>query len=191
MAAGVRGAPSLPRRKNLRYAVTKPRAGALRPELGFTEVLQLNVGATEIHAVHQPPGYSSADVSVHFEGDDVVYLGESLGDGGYPVIDTTNGGSIDGLVKSMTFFKSFPASSRFIPARGPVMSHARLDDYVAMLTSVRDTVRAMQARHASTTEVIAARPAAAFDGHWGHGSVAPDDFVRTVDASLRHPPPSS
>jgi len=159
------------------------------PGLGFSEVVQMSLGDDEAHAVHQKEaGYGSADVTVHVEGADVLYLGNLLTTDGYPDIDLASGGSIAGMIRTVDWFvANFADNSkiRYVPGRGPTIGYAELRDYRDMLTSVRDRVQPLVSAGKSDAEIVAARPTGALDARWGHGRVPPARFVALVAQSLR------
>lgn len=154
------------------------------PTLGFSEVVQMYVSGNSVHAIHHHPGYSDADLIVHFEDANVVYLGNTLTTDGYPALDLSRGGSIAGMIETINSFNGFPASTRFIPGRGPVASKQMLEAYGAMLTDVLGRVKRGMDAGQSEAQVVASKPAASFDATWGHGPVSADAFVRAVYESL-------
>lgn len=162
---------------------------SLRPRVGFSEVLQLALNDDEIHAVHQPAGFSDADVSVHFEHRRILYLGNLFTTDGYPSLDLDRGGSLAGLITAADrFLKMFgnePAAIRMIvPGRGPAANLADLGAFRDMLVAVREQI-APQLRAGATLEaILASRPTREFDERWGRGPVTPDQFVRLVYRSL-------
>jgi len=159
------------------------------PALGFSEVVQMSLGDDEAHAVHQKTaGYGASDVTVHLEGADVLYLGNLFTTDGYPDIDLASGGSIAGLITTVTWFVTNfgdNAKIHYVPGRGATAGAGALRDYRDMLVSIRDRVQTMVAAGKSDGEIVAAHPAGAFDAKWGRGRVSSDRFVTLVAQSLR------
>jgi len=163
------------------------RAGAeALPSMGFSEVVQLGLSGDEAHVVHQPAGYSDADVIVHLEREGVLMLGADFASDGYPDLDLAAGGSFDGLVKTIdTFTRNFGQTrAQFVPMRGAATNGAVLREYRDMLVAVRDRVAKLVAGGATERDVIAAKPTAAFDARWGHGPVSGDRFAAMTFRSL-------
>lgn len=154
------------------------------PTLGFSEVVQMYVSGNAVHAIHHHAGSTDADLIVHFENPNVIYLGNTLTTDGYPAIDVSRGGSIAGMIQTIDSFKDFPAQTRFIPGRGPVASIQALHSYDAMLTGVLGRVKRAMDAGQSEAQVIASKPTASYDATWGHGPVSPDAFARMVYESL-------
>lgn len=153
--------------------------------LGFSEVLQIYLDGGSVHAVHQPPGHTKADIIVHFESKHVLYLGNAFVAKGYPRIDVFAGASIDSLIKEVSPFAEF-AGVQIVPGRGAVSTAADVGAYRDMLTGVREKVQALIAQKKSLTEVIAAKPTAQWDATYARGGVPPAKFVETVWGSLPH-----
>jgi cyclase len=157
--------------------------GVDRPRVSFSEVLCFDLNGEAIHIIHQSPGYSDADAVVHFHVASVAYFGEVFPGDGYPIIDRAQGGTIDGVIKTLGSWtgKNF----HIVPARGEVTDGDTVQAFVEMLTTVRQRVQQMIDAGRSEQEVVAARPTAEFDGRWGHGRVAPEAFVREIYESLK------
>ena len=150
------------------------------PAVTYSEVIAFDLNGESIHVVHMPPGYSNDDAIAHFHHSAVIHLGGAFTSDGYPVIDLSQNGSIDGMIETVSRFLDSPKETRFVPVRGPVVGPAQLREYHHMLTQIRDRVRGMVKSGASEAQVVAARPTAAFDGRWGKGRVPPEAFVRMV-----------
>jgi hypothetical protein len=172
-----------------RFAQQPTHTGSVLPvtSLGFSEVIQIYVPGEDTHAVHQKPGYSDADVSVHLERAGVLMLASIFTSDGYPMIDSAHGGNFGGLVETArTFSINFGPAQTIVPARGPAVTGRVLKDYVGMLTAVTNRVQQSVNAGSTLAQVIAARPSAEFDARWGHGPVTPNAFVTEVYNSLSH-----
>lgn len=164
-------------------------AGTALPALSFSQVVQVYLEGEEVHFVHERPGYTNADVIVHFETAGLVYLGNAFTTDGYPQVDTARAGNVAGMIATADFFLSTFAHNHgkvepVVPGRGPVADMAGLREYRDMLVTVRDRVQALRAAGKTVDEVVAARPTADLDARWGRGPVPPDAFVASVYHSL-------
>lgn len=153
--------------------------------LGFSEVLQIYLDGGSVHAVHQPPGHTKADIIVHFETMRVLYLGYAFVAKGYPRIDVGGGASIDSLIKEVAPFAGF-AGVQIVPGRGPVSTATDVGAYRDMLAGVREKVSALVAQKKTLAEAIAAKPTAQWDATYGRAGARPDQFVEMVYRSLTH-----
>lgn len=161
------------------------KLGVDRPRIAFSEVLAFDLNGESIHVVHQKPGYSDADAIVHFHLAKVVYLGEVFPGDGYPVVDPAQGGTLDGLIKTLDGWTD--SSFRVVPARGKVTNGATVKAFRDMIATVRDRIRRMVEAGRTEADVLAEHPTTDFDAQWGHGRVRPDEFVHEVYSSLKEP----
>ena len=157
--------------------------GVDRPGIAFSEVLAFDLNGESIHVVHQKPGYSDADSIVHFHVAKLVYLGEVFPGNGYPLIDPAQGGTLDGLIKTLDGWTD--ATFQVVPARGKVTNGTMVREFRDMVVTVRNRVQKMIDAGQSEDQAVASRPTAAFDERWGYGRVPPDDFVREVFRELK------
>lgn len=150
------------------------------PPVTYSEVIAFDLNGESIHVVHMPPGYSNDDAIAHFHHAGIVHLGSAFTSDGYPAVDFSQNGSIDGMIETVGRFVDSPENNRFVPARGAIASRADLLAYHRMLIQVRDRVRELAGAGATEEQVVASRPTAPFDARWGKGPVPPDAFVRMV-----------
>jgi cyclase len=158
------------------------KLGVERPRVAFSEVLAFDLNGDSIHVVHEKPGYSDADALTHFHVANVFYLGEAFPGDGYPLIDTDQGGTLEGLLSQLVWTDS---KQKIVPARGKVRSGTELKEFRDMIQAVRDRVQKMVNERQTESQVIAAHPSASFDEQWGHGRVSPDAFVREIYGSFK------
>lgn len=156
--------------------------GVYRPRIAFSEVLAFDLNGESVHVVHQPPGYSNADAIVHFHVANLVYLGEVFPGDGYPAIDTAQGGTLDGLLKTLNGWTD--SKFRVVPVRGKVTTGANVKAFADMIVTVRDRVLQMINTGKSEDQILAGHPTADFDAAWGHGRIQADAFVREVYDAL-------
>ena len=159
------------------------KLGVDRPRIAFSEVLAFDLNGESIHVVHQKPGYNDADAIVHFHVAKVVYLGEAFPGDGYPAIDPTQGGTVDGLVKTLDGWTD--RSFHVVPARGKVTNGATVKALRDMIVTVRDRIKRMIEAGRTESEVLAEHPTTDFDAEWGHGRVRPEEFVHDVYIALK------
>jgi len=154
-----------------------------RPVLTFNDRMNLAWNGDLIHLVHMPPAHTDGDVIVHFRDADIVHLGDLYFNGMYPFIDVDHGGNVAGMVSAVEDVLSHTRENTlFMPGHGPLARRRELQDYLQMLTSVRDRVAALLEEGRSKEEVIEAKPTADLDAVWVTGVDAreADFFVGLV-----------
>jgi hypothetical protein len=158
------------------------RLGVDRPHIAFSEVLTFDMNGDSIHVVHQPSGCSNADSIVHFHTANVVYLGEVFPGDGYPEIDSTQGGTVEGVIETLSPWTD--DAVHIVPARGDVTTGASVRAFRDMIVAVRDRVKKMIDSGRTERQIMAAHPTKEFDQLWGHGQVPPDTFVHEIYIAL-------
>lgn len=154
------------------------------PEITFTDSLALRFNGEDIEVRHVPSAHSDADAIVIFRNANVIHTGDLLFSAGYPYIDITNGGSIDGMIAASTRLLALTRpDTTLIPGHGPVANRARLERYRAMLTTVRDRVAKLAGEGRTLEQAVAAKPTADLDADWTE-AMPPDGFVTLVYKSL-------
>ena len=132
------------------------------------EGTEIPFGDEIVRIDHIPPAHTGDNSIVEFVNANVFVLGDLYSPSRYPVIA---GGTLDGFIEGVEWvLERSDADSRFVPGVGNMTGKAEVEDYVRMLTAVRDRVRALIDAGSTLEDVIAAAPTAGFDDTWG----APD-----------------
>lgn len=162
-----------------------PSPQAALPVVTFSQATTFHINGDSIRAVHVPHAHTDGDSLVHFTKANVIHMGDTYFAGGYPFIDLSSGGSIDGVIAAVeTGLAMGNADTRYIPGHGPVGDRSALIVYRDMLRDVVGRIRAAVAAGRTVEQVVAAKPTAAYDAKWGGGFVKPEQFVRIVYSSL-------
>lgn len=158
--------------------------GAL-PVVTFTDAVTFHWNGDEIRVYHVPPAHTDGDSVVHFVEADVVHMGDLFFNGGYPFIDTSSGGKVDGVIAAAErVLAAIGDRTRIIPGHGPLATKADLQAYRDGLKTLRDRIARLKAEGKSRDEAIAAKPTADHDARWGTGFMKGDRFTGIVYDSL-------
>ncbi len=172
--------------------IAKYRQEAYPPEalpvITFDDHMSFHWNGEQIDLIHAGPAHTTGDAAIIFRGHNAVHMGDVFNNTGYPFIDSDSGGEIDGMI---VFCKAVLAELKpgaiIIPGHGEVTDADTLRAYIVMLETVRGRVAKMIADGLSVEEVIAAKPTADLDEHFG--DVANSlGFVDRVYASLKKNP---
>jgi len=153
------------------------------PDITYSQDMQFHLNGQTITLLHFGPAHTTGDTAVIFEGSNAVHLGDVYNNSGYPFIDAGNGGSLDGVIEfcSQVLARLNP-STIVIPGHGPVADYLALQDYVAMLSTIRARMVALIQDGASLDAVYAAKPTSEFDEKMGD----PANFINRAYMSLTH-----
>jgi len=143
-------------------------------------------GKLEFAGEHIDYGYllqahTDGDLYVHFRDANVIVAGGAVSAEGWPVIDYKTGGWLGGLVEGLrALIKVADANTKIVPANGPVITKADLEEQRAMYAAIFDRLGKLLRKGMGPEEVLAANPTREFDAKWGD----PTQFVTLAFKSL-------
>lgn len=142
---------------------TPAQTGAALPVVTFNDQAGLHLNGEQARMHYVANAHTDGDSIVHFEGSNVVHMGDTFFVDLFPFIDVDNGGSIDGMIAAASKGLSIVNDqTRIIPGHGPVTDSKGLAAYRDMLVAVRGRVAEMKASGNSLEEVQAENPVADF-----------------------------
>jgi len=159
-----------------------PLPAAALPTEVFAVEHTVTWSGTTIALRHNAAAHTDSDISARFVEADILHTGDTFWNGVYPFIDYSTGGSIDGSIRAAEAnLAETTDRTIIIPGHGrPVSNRAELLAFRDMLVAIRDKVAALKRQGMSITEIVAAKPTAAWDAAWGGFVIAPDFFARLV-----------
>lgn len=161
------------------------------PVVTFDSTTTLHLNGEELRAVHVAPAHTDGDCLIVFTRANVIHMGDTFLEGSYPIVDLSSGGDVRGIVAAADRGLALGnATTRYIPGHGKVSDRAALVAYRAMVADSIAAVEAAMAGGKTVDAVVAAKPTAKWDTQWGGGFFKPDDWVRTIYASLQPPAPT-
>jgi cyclase len=123
---------------------------------------------------HAPAAHSDGDTVVYFRGSDVIVSGDVFMTTTYPVIDTKNGGTVQGSIDGLNRLLDIAVPKRLqeggtyvIPGHGRVSDEADLIEYRDMLVIVRDRIQDLIKKGRTLDQVRATRPTLDYDPRYG------------------------
>jgi len=152
------------------------------PSVTFDESLTLHLNGDAVQAFHVANAHTDGDAIVWFKDADVVHMGDTFFNSSYPSVDTSSGGSLDGVIEAAErVLSAADEDTVIIPGHGPVTNRAGLAAYRDMLVAVRERIGELLEAGRSRERVIAARPLADYDARWGQSNfMGPDRFIGII-----------
>lgn len=163
------------------FAPRPPAAG--RPVVTYNDAISFHLNGEEVHAFLAPPAHTNGDTFVYFPASDVLHLGDVFRTTSYPIIDKFNGGTLRGTIAALDLaIDTAGPDTKVIPGHGlEVVGRAEMVEFRDMILDIRDRVYAMIRQGMHLDEIMAARPAAAYDAQWGREATwTAADFVPLV-----------
>ncbi len=134
------------------------------PVITYDDRMQFHFNGEQIDLLHFGPAHTTGDSAVVFRGRNVVHMGDVFNAAGYPFIDADNGGDLDGIIEFCeAVLDEIDENTIVIPGHGAVGTYTDLQEYVAMLRTIRNRIIVLIAGDATLDDVVAARPTAEWD----------------------------
>ena len=164
---------------------TQPDPRIALPVVTFTTDVTFHLNGDEIFAQHAPRAHTDGDAIVHFRKSDVVHMGDIMFNKLYPFIDTSTGGTVEGVIAATDrTLKEVSERTRIIPGHGPLANRADLQAYRDMLVTISGRIRDQLRARRTLEQVQASKPTAEFDAAWGQGFLKPDKFVEMLSRTM-------
>jgi cyclase len=120
---------------------SKPAAKEALPIITFDHDVTVHLNGEDIRALHFPSGHTDGDSVIFFPKSNVVHMGDDFVTYGFPFVDLSGGGSVQGMIAALEEIMSkLPADVKVIPGHGPVSSLDDVRRYVTMLKDTRGVV---------------------------------------------------
>src|SRR4029079_8188187 len=144
---------------------------------------------------HAKAANTDSDSFVFFRHSEVIAAGNLFSTISYPLIDTTKGGTIQGVIDGLNQILDLAVAEYrsqggtwVIPGRGRLSDTADVASYRNMLVIIRDRVLDLKKKGMTLEQVKAARRTLDFDGRYSSaaaGTWTTDKFVEAVYKSLQ------
>lgn len=161
------------------------KAETFWPTITFSKDMTFHFNGEEIQFVHSPSAHTDGDAIVHFKTSNVIHAGDCFVRYGYPYIDVSAGGSIDGMIEAQrTLLKIADADTKIIPGHGALASTKEVQALLDMLLETRKIVAEAKDAGESLGALVDRKPFAAFHEDWSGSFIDSDLFVKLIYESL-------
>ncbi|CAN0346547.1 unnamed protein product, partial [Discosporangium mesarthrocarpum] len=168
-------------RDEVRVRLAQQSPAAALPVLTYSDAITIHLNGEEVFAFPVPPAHTDGDTFIHFRDSDVIHAGDVFRTTAYPVIDTNNGGTLDGTLQALALLIGTAGpETRIIPGHGQVSDRLDVMAFRDMILDVRSRVAPLVGQGMSYADVVAANPTAAYNDRYGD----PDRFLRAVYSEL-------
>ena len=151
------------------------------PIMTYSDAITIYLNNEEVHAFPVPPAHTDGDTFIHFRDSDVIHAGDVFRTTAFPVIDTNNGGTLEGTLQALAILVGTSGpNTKIVPGHGIVSDRMEVMRFRDMIIDVADQVRGMVLEGMSYEEVFAANPTEPYNDRYGD----PDRFLRAVYTEL-------
>jgi len=167
--------------------------GAWPTETYTTPERKLYFNGEGVLMIHPQAAHTDGDTIVFFRRSDVISTGDIFVTTGYPIVDLSRGGNIQGVIAGLNRIidLAIPADEQeggtlIIPGHGRLCDVADVVFYQEMVTIIRDRIQDMVNKGMTLDQVKAAKPTLDYDPRYGKdtGFWTTDMFVEAVFKSL-------
>ncbi len=157
--------------------------GAL-PVVTFTDAVTFHLNGEDIFTFHVESAHTDGDAVVYFKKSNVIHMGDIYFAGGYPFIDLSSGGSVNGVIEAVNqVIRMIDEDTKVIPGHGDLSDRHGLLKYLDMLVTIRDRISIQVQAGKSLDNILASKPTADFDesqDKW----FSPENFVKILYEDL-------
>jgi glyoxylase-like metal-dependent hydrolase (beta-lactamase superfamily II) len=151
-----------------------PLPKAAQPTTTVYDPGALTIGGRRVDHGWARDAHTDGDLFLFFPDENVLVAGGFVSNAGWPVIDWWTGGWTVGMLNGFDrLLEVANERTRIVPAVGPLMSLAELEQQHAMYLTVFERIHAMLVKALAVDEVLAAKPTAEYDARYGD----PTQFV--------------
>jgi cyclase len=162
-----------------------PREKDALPDITFADKLNVHINDEDIELIHFDPGHTDGDVIVHFKKADVYHMGDMFVTYGYPFIDVSSGGSVNGMISTLDkVLALMDDNAKVIPGHGELSTKADVKKFRDRLADIRDQVAAALKKGKKKEDLASLGITDKYHAEWGKGFLKGKDFVMLVADNL-------
>jgi glyoxylase-like metal-dependent hydrolase (beta-lactamase superfamily II) len=162
----------------------KPAPKAALPVITFEHDLTVHLNGEDIRALHFPSGHTDGDSIIFFPKNNVVHMGDDFVRYGFPFIDVSSGGSVQGMISALEkAMAQLPADVKVIPGHGALSNLDDVRAYVKMLQDTSAVVQKALDEHKTLEQMKQAKILAPWQKYSGD-FINTDAFIETIYNSL-------
>ena len=162
----------------------KPAPKGALPVITFEHDVTVHLNGEDIRALHFPAGHTDGDAIIFFPKNNVVHMGDDFVRYGFPFIDVSSGGSVQGMIAAMEKVSAqLPPDVKVIPGHGAL---SNLDDVRVFVKMLKETSAAVQKaidEHKTLDQMKQEKILEPW-AKWSGGFLDADKFIETLYNSL-------
>ena len=162
----------------------KPAEKTDLPIITFEHDVTVHLNGEDIRALHFPSGHTDGDSIIFFPKNNVVHMGDDFVRYGFPFIDVSSGGSVQGMISAMEKATAqLPADVKVIPGHGALSNLDDVREFTKMLKETSAVVQKALDQH-KTLEQMKQEKILDPWKKWSGDFVSTDAFIETLYNSL-------
>lgn len=164
---------------------TPARDKAALPLVTFSDKLNLHLNDEDIELIHLDNGHTDGDVAIYFKKANVIHTGDAFVRYGYPFIDESSGGGVNGFVSSLDkILTIINDQTKVIPGHGELATRADVKMLRDQVADIREQVSKALKKGKKTEDLAALGITDKYEEKLGKGFLKGKDFVSIIATSL-------
>ncbi len=171
------------------FNATIPRSpDAALPVVTFSDEASLHLNGDNVRLLHIPHSHTDGDIAVWFQKANVLHMGDAFLMQGFPLVDWSSGGSIDGMLAGLErTIEMIDDETIIIPGHGELTNRSTMMAIRDIIQTIRDRIQAMIEDGMSVDEIVAAHPTAEWDESMTNPYVTGESLTRAIHHTLTEP----
>ena len=159
---------------------------AAMPVITFQDQITFHLNDEEVYVFQHVPAHTDGDAVIWFKTSNVVHMGDTFVTYGFPFIDVSAGGMLNGMIEFQAkVLEMIDDQTKIIPGHGPISTKSDLVKFRDQLIDIRSKIMLLIEAGKTQDEVITENPIEEYDEMWPSGFVKSKDFILLVYRGLK------
>lgn len=155
------------------------------PDVTFSSDSSFSLYGEEINLVYLPEAHTDGDALVYFKTSNIIHAGDCFVRYGFPYIDISAGGTIDGIISAHEKILSIADENTVImPGHGKLAGINDVKEVLTMLKESKEIVSKAKDEGIKLGDLIAQKPLDKYHERWSGNFINSDLFVQLIYESL-------
>ncbi len=163
-----------------------PAPAPALPVITYDGPVTIHMNGEDVQLIPVRAAHTDGDTAIRFPVADVIMSGDFFRSLGYPNIDLTSGGTLQGMIDGLDqLIKAAGPATRIVPGHGEITDRAGVQAHRDLMVAVRDKVAPMVAKGMTLEQIVAAKPTAEFDAKVTGVGTTGDRFLGQLFQELK------
>ncbi len=151
------------------------------PVITFSDEMTFHFNGEEVTLMYAPNAHTDGDALVHFKTSNIIHAGDLFVRYGYPFIDVSAGGTIDGMIAAQKKILSLcDDNTQIIPGHGQLSTKKDVQELLNMLEATKAIVTKAKEKGETLEDLMAREPLQDFHDRWNGSFITSDLFVQII-----------
>ena len=165
----------------------EPSVQVALPDITFNDKMTFHINNETVEIIHKPHAHTDGDAILYFKKANVLHTGDVYVSGFYPFIDSSSGGSMDGIIDALTsILPKIDDNTKIIPGHGKLSNKKELKEYRDTMIILKKRMQKLITQGKTLEEILAMMPNKDIDKKLGGGFIKPKQFIKILYKSMKN-----